>query len=166
MIEVFNGTLLRKINELQLPDPEGVVLNSSGALAEWGVIPMESVGDIDATISNENIEALRERVGWILGKKVVGESRHTGQPIEIDVIYDENRYFDFHRYNFSFFDYHRIGKGRHTLQMQIEHSTQDPGTGIFVATPEYVVRTKLETGRVKDADRIELVKIWQKQQKS
>ena len=165
MSESFDGRLLSKINKLQLPDPEGVVLNSSGALAEWGVIPMDSVGDIDATISEENILALRERVGWYLGRKVVGESRHTGRPIKIDVIYDEEHEFDFHRHNFSFFDYHRIGQGRHSLQMQIEHSTQDLRTGIFVATPEYVVRTKLETGRAKDTERIELVRKWQNARK-
>jgi hypothetical protein len=166
MSELFNGSLLKKISALQLPDPEGVVLNSSGALAEWGIIPMESVGDIDATISNENIEALRERVGWILGRKIVGESRHTGLPIEIDVVFNQDHEFDFHRYNFSFFDYYRIGKGRHTLQMQIEHSIQDPRTGIFVTTPEYVVRTKLETGRDKDQKRIEMVRDWYKAQNS
>jgi hypothetical protein len=162
--ERFDGRLLSKISKLQLPDPEGVVLNSSGALAERRVIPMDSVGDIDATISEENILSLQERVGWYLGKKVVGASRHTGRPLEITVIYDENKEFDFHRHGFSVFDYNRTGQGRHSLQTQIEFSDQDPATGIYVASIDYVVGTKLETNRVKDADRIELVEIWRRQQ--
>ncbi len=163
MSEQFDGRFLAEIAALELSHPEDFVLNSSASLAERGIIPAETVGDIDGTASIENLEYLRGQPGWDVTSKVVGTDRNN-LDITVNVTHDENRRFDVHEWDFSTEDYNRTGKGRIELAEQKEWSDQDPVTGVYVARPEYSLRTKRGTGRDKDAARVQAIEKWLRSQ--
>ncbi len=157
----FDGRILKKIEALQLPHPYDFVLNSSGALAERGVIPVEEVGDIDGSTCETNHEYLRRALGWQTIRKIIGYSAAEA-PIYVRVTHDPEELFDVHYRDFSQFDYKRTGNGRIMLDEQKACSQQDPNTGVWVATVDYVERTKRETGRDKDMRRLAAIERFQK----
>ncbi len=163
MSEQFDGRFLAEIAALELPHPEDFILNSSASLAERGIIDPETVGDIDGTTSLANLEYLRAQPGWHVVPKTVGTD-DKNVSIIVDVTHDKNRRFDLHEWDFSVEDYQRTGKGRIQLDEQRLWSDQDPVTGIYVARPEYSLRTKRGTGRDKDALRVQAIEEWQQGQ--
>ena len=157
----FNGRLLSRIAELDLPHPDEFVLTSSGALAERGVIPVEDAGDIDGVASRENLAFLRRKIGWKAIRRTVGYSQ-AGHPVRVMMLADQSGKFDIYPWDFSFYDYHRTGNGRIQLSELVELSDQDPVTGLWVARIDYVERTKRETGRPKDEVRLRAIEAYRR----
>ena len=155
----FKGEILEQIQSLELPHPYDFVLNSSGALAERGVIPFEDVGDIDGSTCETNHEYLRRKFGWQTIRTVVGY-REDGSSVYIWATHDPENLWDIHYRDFSQFDHNRIGYGRIMLDEQKNCSEQDPKTGIWVATIDYIERTKKETGREKDEERLRAIEAF------
>ena len=162
MAEQFDGRLLAEIQALDLPHPEDFVLNHSGALAERGIIPIESVGDIDGSTSIENLRCLRQRIGWTIRRQIIGY-RTDGHPITVVSTQDEDRRFDLHRWDFSMFDFNRTGNGKISLDAQKEFSDQDPVTRLYVASARYVERTNLEIDLPKKSARLAAITAWREQ---
>lgn len=157
----FDGRLLARIAELGLPRNDEFVLTSSGALAERGVIPIEEARDIDGVIpvESENMICLQRKIGWKVIRRTVGYN-HDRRPIRVMTLADQEQEFDIYPWDFSSYDYHRTGNGRVHLPELIEFSDQDPETGIWVARIDYVERTKQETGRPKDEQRLRAIEAF------
>lgn len=156
MTKSFDGRLLAEIAALGLPHPEDFVLNSSGALAERGVIPMQEVGDIDGSTTPENHRYLRTVLGWNAVRAEVGVGKD-GVPISVEITQDDAKRFDIHFWDFSMYNYQQTGNGRISLEEQKAQSEQDPTTGIWVASLAYIENVKRETGRLKDKQRLEAI---------
>lgn len=163
MTAAFEGRLLAEIAALNLPRPEDFVLNSSGALAERGVIPMEEVGDIDGSTTRANHTYLRTVLGWNVVHKEVGVSSD-GSPISVEITQDNAKRFDIHFWDFSVYDYNQTGRGRISLEEQKACSEQDPATGIWVASLDYIERVKRDTGRPKDEQRLQAIRQFKNSQ--
>jgi len=159
----FDGRLLGQIAELGLPKNEEFILTDSGALAEWGVIPVEEVGDIDGVTTPENIEYMREVLGWKAVERVVGY-KSDGRRVRVIATTDPEGKFDVYPHGFSMYDHHRTGNGRIQPADLIEFSERDPVTGLWVARIDYVERAKRETGRAKDELRRLAIKTYFKKQ--
>lgn len=157
MSREFDGQLLGRIADLGLPHNDEFVLTGSGALAERGVIPIEEVGDIDGVTSHENMTYLRRKIGWSVIRRTVGYSQ-SGRRVRVMALADKAKEFDVFPWDFSIYDHHRTGNGRIQLPELIEFSDQDSVTGIWVARLDYIARTKQETGRPKDARRLEAIR--------
>jgi len=149
MSQEFDGRILAQVAELGLPRNDEFILTDSSALAEWGVIPFDEVGDIDGVTTRENIDYLRRKIGWKIIERTVGY-KQDGRRVRVTAVGDEAKVFDIHPHGFSMYDYNRTGNGRIQPFDLIEFSTQDPATGLWVARIDYIDRTKRETGRAKD----------------
>lgn len=144
---------IEELARLEFPDPSGVVLNHSAALATWGKIPAKEVGDIDAAISWENTQYLRRKVGWNVTRKIVGY-RDNGAPIQLIITQDDDQRFDLHRWDFSAKRWQETGQGRIYIPEMQFGGTQDAETSIYVASESHVIETMTDTGRPKDAERL------------
>jgi len=152
----FDHLIIDEVAALKLPRPEEIVINHGGALVVRGLRLEHIWGDIDFATSLENIQYLREELGWRATAQVVG-IKPDGTERTITATHDSRRRFDAHRWTFSVPRYQRSGKGRIYLPEQIERSDQDDVTGICVASLELVRETKLETGRSKDEEDVALI---------
>lgn len=132
-----------------MPHPEETVINHGAALVIRGIRPENEDGDIDMATNLENNLFLEEELGFRAVRMVVGVSSE-GKERTIMARRDDKNRFDVHRWDFSMYRYNRKGKGRIYLPELGSMSDQDPVTGIWIARPELVVLTKLETGRKKD----------------
>lgn len=144
----FDHPLIEEVHRLGMPDHDNIVINHSAALAIWGIPLGREPSDIDFATSLENIEYLREKLGWQVTQHVAGyqgEAAFTGVFAR-----DAHRRFDAHQFDFSRERYAQTGQGKIELVEQKTHSVRDETTGIYVATPEFVLMTKRETGRKKD----------------
>lgn len=151
-----NRNLIDEVAALGMPDPEGIVINHGAALVIRGIRPEHADGDIDMIASYENIQYLEQELGFRAVKMVVGISRRN-QERTVMARRDPKNRFDVHRWDFSMYRYNRTGEGRLYLPESIEMSDQDEKTRIRVAQPKLVKLTKLETGRPKDVEDVELI---------
>ena len=159
----FDHPILAEITQLGLPDHDNIVVNHSAALAIWGVDIGREPNDIDMATSLKNIRHLRQKLGWEVIRQVAGY--HTdGTPVELLVTHDAENRFDVHRWDFSREQYEKTGRGRIYLPEQKDNSYRDVVTGIYVATPEYVLSTKRQTGRQKDEGDIEYIERYLRSQ--
>ncbi|MGB3945727.1 MAG: hypothetical protein WBK76_02705 [Candidatus Saccharimonadales bacterium] len=145
-----------EVAALGLPYPEEVVINHGSALVIWGIRSENAGGDIDAATNLENNLYLEQTLGFTALRMVVGVSQD-GKERAVLSRRDSQMRFDMHRWDFSIHRWNRTGKGRIYLPELGSRSIQDEHTGIWVATPELVRETKLETGRTKDADDVQLI---------
>lgn len=159
----FDHPILEEISQLAMPDHDNIVVNHSAALAIWGVAIGREPNDIDLASSLQNIRHLRQKFGWEVIRHVAGYSQD-GTPIEVLVTHDKNNRFDVHRWDFSRERYNKTGRGRIYLPEQKEQSYRDVATGIYVATPEYVLMTKRDTGRQKDEQDVERIEQYLREQ--
>lgn len=150
-------TVIDEVAKLKLPDPEGVMINHGAALAIRGAISLSEIHDVDAAISYENMKALRLRVGWAVVRKTVAYGANQ-KPIQLIVTQDDQERYDFHRWDFSTVRYKNTGRGRIGIAQMQQDGTQDPETGIWVASLEHVIETMTDTGREKDERRLELLR--------
>lgn len=155
-MEFVNRGPIDEMAALGMPIPEEVIINHGAALVIWGIRNERPNGDIDAATNLENNVYLEEQLGFTALRMIVGVS---GDGKERTVISrrDEKNRFDIHRWDFSMYRYNRTGKGRMYLPELGSMSVQDTKTGIWVATPEQVRLTKLETGRPQDETDIVLI---------
>lgn len=144
----FEHPVLASVGELDLLRPNNFVINHSAALAVFGLLEREP-NDIDASSDLRNIRDLRRRLGFEIVRRIVGY-REDGTPIEILSSTDAAGKFDIHRWDFSMKRWRETGKGRVYLHEQKEYAVQDPNSGLWVSTPEYVIETKEQTDRDKD----------------
>lgn len=135
----FDHQILHEVAALQLPFPEQVVINHGSALVVRGLRAEHEHGDIDILTSEQNLQYLRETLGW-------REYDNAGKT----AVQDDARRFDVHLWDEA------AGK-RLTLEQEIIRSEQDESTGIWVASLELVRETKLSTGRPQDEADIELI---------
>ena len=149
MSREFNGQILEQVAELGLPRNDEFILTDSSALAEWGVVPFDEVGDIDGVTTRKNSEHLRRKAGWKTIERTVGYKQDERR-VRVTAVHDEAGVFDIYPHAFSMYDYNRTDNGRIQPFELIEFSKQDPVTGIWVARIDYIDRTKRETGRAKD----------------
>jgi len=101
MTREFDGRILAQIAELGLPHNDQFILTDSSALAEWGVIPFDEVGDIDGVTIRKNREHLRREVGWRTIERTVGY-KQDGRRVRVTAVRDEAGIFDI--YPPRFFD--------------------------------------------------------------
>ena len=145
----FDHPIIDEVANLEMPRPNGVIINHGAALVIWGIRSEHADGDIDAMISQPNVEHVRNELGWRAVDMFVGVS-DMGEVRDVKSYRDDENRFDFHHWDFSMFRYQMIGKGRILQNEARRYSVKDPRTGIRVATPEYVRFTKIATGREKD----------------
>ena len=144
-----NRELIEEVAGLGMPHPEEIVINHGAALVIRGIRPEHEGGDIDMATNLENNLYLEEELGFRAVRMVVGISQD-GKERTIMARRDSEDRFDVHRWDFSMYRYNRKGHGRIYLPELGSMSDQDADTGIWVARPELVMLTKLETGREKD----------------
>ena len=149
MNEFRNRSIIDEVSGLGMPHPEEIVINHGAALVIRGIRPEHKDGDIDMATSLENNLYLEQKLGFQAVRMVVGTTED-GQERTVISRRDEALRFDVHRWDFSMHRYNRKGKGRIYLPELGSMSDQDEETGIWVARPELVMLTKLETGREKD----------------
>ena len=149
MSEFRNRSLIDEVARLGMPHPEEVVINHGAALVIRGIRPEHEGGDIDMATSLENNLYLEQKLGFQAVRMVVGVTEDGNERTVISRR-DEAGRFDVHRWDFSMYRYNRRGKGRIYLPELGSLSDQDDETGIWVARPELVMLTKLESGRPKD----------------
>jgi hypothetical protein len=157
MTRFHHRHILEEVAALDMPRPEEVVITHGSALVVRGIRPEHPNGDIDIVTSLENNLYLEQELGFRAVRMVVGVNS-AGKEVEVISRRDEQNRFDSHRWDFSIARYNRKKKGRIYLPELGSMSEQDTETGIWVATPELVLLTKLETGRpgdIEDARRIE-----------
>lgn len=150
-------SILDEVAALDFPRPDNVVINHGAALVTREIRPEHEDGDIDMATDLENIHYLEKMLGFVATRQTVGMSKD-GTKRTIMVRHDAERRFDVHRWDFSLFLYNQTGKGRLGLDRLTEYSDQDDETGIWVARPELVLLTKLETGRPKDEEDIGIIR--------
>jgi hypothetical protein len=160
MPEFYNRSLIDEVAALEMPIPEEIVINHGAALVIRGIRPEHENGDIDMATNLENNQFLEHELGFRAVRMVVGISS-AGKERTITARRDVDDRFDVHRWDFSMFRYNRTGKGRLYLPELGSMSDQDPETGIWVARPELVLLTKLETGRPQDEDDIRRIGQYQ-----
>ena len=141
---------------LRLPFPEEVIINHGASLVVWGVRGERTDGDIDAATSLENNLYLEEKLGFTALQMLVGVSSDGKERTVVSRRDPDNR-FDMHRWDFSMYRYNRTGKGRIYLPELGANSVQDSQTGIWVAKPQFVRETMLETGRPQDEAMIPVI---------
>ena len=157
MTRFHHRQILEEVAALAMPHPEEVVITHGSALVVRGIRPEHPNGDIDIVTSLENNLYLEQELGFRAVRMVVGINS-AGKDVEIISRRDENNRFDSHRWDFSMVRYNRAKQGRIYLPELGSMSEQDSATGIWVAKPELVLLTKLETRRpsdLEDARRIE-----------
>lgn len=147
--EFVNRGPIDEMAALGMPLPEEVIINHGAALVIWGIRGERPNGDIDAATNLENNLYLEEHLGFRALQMVVGISAD-GKERTVVSRRDEKNRFDIHRWDFSMYRYNRLGRGRMYLPELGSMSVQDTETGIWVAKPELVRLTKLETGRPQD----------------
>ncbi len=152
----FNHHIIQEVAALKIPQPEEVVITHGSALVVRGIRPEQPGGDIDIVTSLENNLFLEKELGFLATRLTVGINQ-AGRPVEVITRRDTLKRFDSHRWDFSMQRYNQCGKGRMYLPELGKLSEQDDETGIWVATPELVRLTKLQTGRQKDADDVALI---------
>ncbi|MCB9819920.1 hypothetical protein H6796_01295 [Candidatus Nomurabacteria bacterium] len=155
-MKFYDRKIIDEVAELGLPHPEDVVINHGSALVIRGIRPERDGGDIDACTCLENNLYAQHELGFRAVSMSVGVSFDS---VERTVIArrDEADRFDLHRWDFSMHKYDRTGRGRIYLPELKEQSDQDGETGIWVARPEMVLLTKLDSGREKDENDITLI---------
>ena len=155
-MKIVNRGPIDEVAALGMPYPEEVVINHGAALVIWGIRDERPTGDIDAATNLENNLYLEERLGFVALQMVVGTSRD-GKERTVVSRRDEAGRFDIHRWDFSMYRYNRTGKGRIYLPELGANSAQDSQTGIWVAKPQFVRETMLETGRPQDEAMIPVI---------
>lgn len=155
-MEFVNRGPIDEMAALGMPIPEEVIINHGVALVIWGIRDERPNGDIDAATNLENNQYLEEQLGFRAVRMVVGISAD-GKERTVISRRDENNRFDIHRWDFSMYRYNRKGRGRMYLPELGSMSVQDSETGIWIAKPELVRLTKLETGRPQDESDIVLI---------
>ncbi len=155
-MEFVNRGPIDEMAALGVPLPEEVIINHGAALVIWGIRGERPNGDIDAATNLENNLYLEEQLGFRALQMVVGISADGKERTVVSRRDDKNR-FDIHRWDFSMYRYNRHGRGRMYLPELGSMSVQDTETGIWVAKPELVRLTKLETGRPQDETDIVLI---------
>jgi hypothetical protein len=155
-MEFVNRGPIDEMAALGMPIAEEVVINHGAALVIWGLRDERPNGDIDAATNLENNLYLEEQLGFTALQMLVGVSADGKERTVISRRDAKNR-FDIHRWDFSMYRYNRKGRGRMYLPELGSMSVQDNETGIWVAKPELVRLTKLETGRPQDETDIVLI---------
>ncbi|MES2876762.1 MAG: hypothetical protein V4678_04825 [Patescibacteria group bacterium] len=155
-MEIVYRDPIDEMAALGMPFPQEIIINHGAALAIWGIRPEHSAGDIDAATNLENNQYLEAELGFTALQMVVGTS-DDGKERTVVSRRDISERFDIHRWDFSMWRYNRTGKGRMYLPELGSMSVQDSQTGIWIATPELVRLTKLETNRKKDEDDVVLI---------
>ena len=155
-MEIINRDPIDEMAALGMPIPEEIVINHGAALVVWGIRLERPGGDIDAATNLENNLYLENELGFRAVQMLVGTSRD-GKPRTVVSRRDADDRFDIHRWDFSIHRYNRTGKGRVYLPELGANSIQDPVTGIWIARPDFVRETKLETGRPQDETDVELI---------
>lgn len=150
-------TPLDEIAALHLPYPQEVIINHGAALVARGIRLEHENGDIDVVTNLENNLYLESELGFRAVQMVVGTDSLGNDKTIISLRDDDNR-FDVQRWDFSIHRHNHTGKGRIYLTELAAMSDQDPETGIWVAKPELVLLTKLDTGRPKDQIDVELIR--------
>jgi hypothetical protein len=156
MNQFYDRAPVDNVAALGLPYPEETVVTHGSALVAWGIREANIDGDIDAVTNLENSHYLENELGFRVIRMVVGVG-NDGKERTIVSRRDEADQFDFHRWDFSMHQYNRTGKGRIYLPELGSMSVQDSKTGIWVARPELVRLTMLESGRDKDAAVLPLI---------
>ena len=155
-MKIVNRGPIDEVAALGMPYPEEVVINHGAALVIWGIRDERPTGDIDAATNLENNLYLEERLGFVALQMVVGTSSD-GKERTVVSRRDEAGRFDIHRWDFSMYRWNREKRGRIYLPELGSRSMQDPATGIWVAHPELVRETMLETGRPQDEAVVPLI---------
>ena len=150
-------SILHEVEALGVPRPDNAVINHGSALAVRGIRPEHAGGDIDMGMDMENIQYLERTLGFVATRQIVGVGKD-GTRRTITIRHDADRRFDVHRWDFSLYLYNQTGHGRLALDCLKEFSDQDEETGIWVARPELVLLTKLETGRHKDEEDVGIIR--------
>lgn len=150
MTEFTNRALIDEVAALGMPFPEEVIINHGSAMVVCGIRPENSNGDIDMATNLENNLYLERELGFRAMQMVVGISSD-GKERTVVSRRDVNDRFDVHRWDFSIHRFNQTGQGRLYLPELRSMSVQDDKTGIWVATPELVRLTKLDSGHDKDA---------------
>lgn len=153
----FKHPIVAEVAALGLPDTEQTVITHGSALVVRGIREPHEDGDIDLVTSSGNSTYLREVLGW---KKIRRTTGYTddGLPKTITQTISPDGRFDVYLWDFIPKQYQETGKGRVYLDELItNHSERDDHTGIWVAKPEFVLRTKQDTGREKDLLDIRLI---------
>ncbi len=135
----FHPEVFAAIEALALPEPDEVVVTHGAALAAYGL--RETYSDIDLIASLENVQYLRESLGFLVVRNIIGirpdgqsqvilstRGRHDGS--ELDVW----------RWDFSRDAYGRTGKGR-IMPRDIPTTVHQP-SGIRVASLEHLLAVK------------------------
>ena len=155
-MEFVNRGPIDEMAALQLPFPEEVIINHGASLVIWGIRGERPNGDIDAATNLENNLYLEEKLGFTALQMLVGFSSE-GKRRTVVSRRDETGRFDIHRWDFSMHRYNRTGRGRIYLPELGANSVQDTKTGIWVAKPQFVRQTMLETGRPQDEEMIPVI---------
>lgn len=141
--------ILQETARLAVPHPDKLVISHGSALVVRGIRSEHAGSDIDIVTTKQNIDYLREVLGFIVTPKVVSIN-DDGVKHSIVVCHDAQHRFDVHEWDFSVLQEQQVGNGRMSLEQLIAESDQDAPTGIWVAKPELVLKTKIGTNRPKD----------------
>ncbi|HRJ06690.1 MAG TPA: hypothetical protein PK096_01980 [Candidatus Saccharibacteria bacterium] len=153
----FDHPIVAEVVALNLPVQEETIITDGAAMVLNGIREEHEDGDIDIITCLENIQYLRNELGWRAVRMLVGYSS-TGERREIISTRDVAERFDVHRWHFSMQRYNATnGKGRIYLPELGRMSVQDTKTGISVATPELIRLTKAGSDKPKDIEAIALI---------
>lgn len=154
--QFYNRAPIDEVAALGMPFPQEIIINHGAALAIFGIREEHENGDIDAATNLENNQYLENVLGFTALQMVVGVSKDGKERTVVSRRDPANR-FDIHRWDFSMYRYNRTDRGRMYLPELGSRSIQDAKTGIWIAKPELVRETKLETGRPQDEEDVELI---------
>lgn len=150
----FTHPIIDRVAALNFPNPAGVIITHSSALAARGMDLGRPLGDIDLVVTKDNQDYAR----YVLGFHAIKQERYYQEdlPENIRSTISPDGEFDVYSHDFIPKLFRKHGRGRvypeKLISLLDPRYDQDERTNLWVASFRFVEMTQDGTGRPKDAD--------------